>query len=78
MEKLHEIQMSVSLKLYWNTAATICLNIIYDFLCAQTAQLRSVAKATAPCALNHTGGYKPNGIWVPCGSPTCMRKHFQR
>lgn len=37
-------QMSVSLKLYWNTAATICLNIIYDFLCAQTVQLRSAGQ----------------------------------
>ena len=45
MEKLHEIQMSVSIKLYWNTAATICLYIIYDFFYAQIAQLRSVAKA---------------------------------
>ena len=45
MEKLHEIQMSVSVKLYLNTAAAICLNIIYDFFCAKMAQLRSVAKA---------------------------------
>ena len=45
MEKLHEIQMSVSVKLYLNTAAAICLNIIYDFFCVKMAQLRSVAKA---------------------------------